>query len=44
MKIRIQNKYNSETKSFDKALWDIKENDKMIFGRFSLSAKKKDKD
>lgn len=44
MKIKIQNKYNNETKLFDKALYDIKENDKMIFGRFSLSAKKKDKE
>lgn len=43
MKIRISNKWNKETKSFEKALYDIKESDKTISGRFSLSAKKNDK-
>ncbi len=41
MKIRISNKFNKQTNSFDKALYDIRESDKTISGRFSMSIKKK---
>lgn len=43
MKIKIANKWNKETKSYEKALYDIKESDKSIYGRFTLSAKKEEK-
>lgn len=41
MKIRISNKWNKETNSVDKALYDIRETDGTISGRFTLSVKKK---
>jgi len=41
-KLRIQNIFNKETKSFDKSNFDIRETDKSISGKVSVSSKKGD--
>lgn len=39
MAVKIQNTYNKETNSYNKEIYDIKETDKAIFGRFGMSKK-----
>ena len=41
-RLRIQNIFNKETKSFDKSNFDIRETDKSISGKVSVSSKKGD--
>ena len=41
-RLRIQNIYNKESKSFDKSNFDIRETDKSISGKVSVSSKKGD--
>lgn len=43
MLIRIANKWNKQTNSYDPALFDIREGESTISGRFKLSAKKEEK-
>lgn len=43
MKIRISNKWNKQTNSYDKALYDIRETEGTISGRFTISIKKEEK-
>lgn len=42
-KLRLQNKWNNETKSFDKQSFEVKESDNIITGKVQISSKQKDK-
>lgn len=42
-KVKLQNKWDNETKSFDKSAFELKETDKTISGKISISAKENDK-
>ncbi len=41
MKIKIANAYDKETKSFDRNAFDLRESEKVINGRFTMSRKNK---
>tara|TARA_R110000868_G_C10972986_1_gene771113 strand:+ start:11281 stop:11688 length:408 start_codon:yes stop_codon:yes gene_type:complete len=42
-KVRLQNFYNKDTNSFDKNNFELRESDKSITGKLSISSKKDDK-
>ena len=42
-KVRLQNVYNKDTNSFDKNNFELRESDKSITGKLSISSKKGDK-
>lgn len=41
-KLRIQSKWNKETNSFDRNIFELRESDKVISGKVSISSKKGD--
>ncbi len=41
MKIRISNKWNKQSNSYEKSAYEIRETEKTVSGRLTLSAKKK---
>ena len=42
-KLKLQNKYNKDTKSFDKGVFELRETDGTISGKVQISSKKGDK-
>lgn len=42
-KLKLQNKWNNETKSFERGIFELKETDKTISGKIQISSKQKDK-
>ena len=42
-KLKLQNKWNNDTRQFDKSSFELKESDKTISGKVSITSKQKDK-